>query len=354
MNEPKWHQRFGHLLPHLQTLAAGARFGAVAPDGNEPETWARQLRHFLNFHHELMYSRWSVRLRSDGVVVICKVGHWGNIWQGIPAETYEPAAPPKPPKPCECGCGRTTRIATCSDKTRGWIAGEHVRFIQGHHNKVRKKTMAVCPGCGNIFQIHQKGKGQRCCSRGCASQFKIMRNAQRPDTPATLRARGFIRKRCDVCRELFWCKPYLKRQSCSVKCKQIKIGRRRRTQISREEMYELFMIQKLSYAAINKRFGHHPYSLWAYRACREFGFPRRIRGARNNPPKDLRKVAAMYESGMSLEQIARSFPCSPTHILNLLKRAGVPTRKRYRRQENTSPDRSHYSEEGTASVASRR
>ena len=35
-------------------------------------------------------------------------------------------------KLCECGCGCPTRIARWSDKTRGQIGGQPMRFIKGH------------------------------------------------------------------------------------------------------------------------------------------------------------------------------------------------------------------------------
>jgi len=37
---------------------------------------------------------------------------------------------------CECGCGGKTWIATISDRSRGWVKGEPVRFIHGHANKL--------------------------------------------------------------------------------------------------------------------------------------------------------------------------------------------------------------------------
>lgn len=36
---------------------------------------------------------------------------------------------------CECGCGQTTNVARKSDKYRGHVRGEHVRFIAGHNGR---------------------------------------------------------------------------------------------------------------------------------------------------------------------------------------------------------------------------
>lgn len=33
---------------------------------------------------------------------------------------------------CECGCGQETRIAPCTDRSKGWIKGEPLRFVLGH------------------------------------------------------------------------------------------------------------------------------------------------------------------------------------------------------------------------------
>lgn len=41
-------------------------------------------------------------------------------------------------KLCECGCGNTAPIAKRTNGKLGHIKGEPVRFIRGHHNKVRE------------------------------------------------------------------------------------------------------------------------------------------------------------------------------------------------------------------------
>src|SRR5579872_6756008 len=33
---------------------------------------------------------------------------------------------------CECGCGKITSVAKVTDKTKGWIKGQHVRFLRWH------------------------------------------------------------------------------------------------------------------------------------------------------------------------------------------------------------------------------
>lgn len=38
---------------------------------------------------------------------------------------------------CECGCGQKTRLAPKNSTERGWVKGQPLRFISGHHNKVQ-------------------------------------------------------------------------------------------------------------------------------------------------------------------------------------------------------------------------
>ncbi|MDP2676296.1 MAG: HNH endonuclease [bacterium] len=42
---------------------------------------------------------------------------------------------------CECGCGNTTKMSKINDPKRGYVRGELVRFIRGHHSKGRKGEM---------------------------------------------------------------------------------------------------------------------------------------------------------------------------------------------------------------------
>jgi hypothetical protein len=37
---------------------------------------------------------------------------------------------------CECGCGQPPPLAKASDKTRGYVRGEPIRFVKGHNAKL--------------------------------------------------------------------------------------------------------------------------------------------------------------------------------------------------------------------------
>jgi hypothetical protein len=44
---------------------------------------------------------------------------------------------------CECGCGTPTRLAPYSDRSKGWVAGEPVRFITGHNMFAKRRGYVI-------------------------------------------------------------------------------------------------------------------------------------------------------------------------------------------------------------------
>jgi hypothetical protein len=48
---------------------------------------------------------------------------------------------------CECGCGQTTRLAPGTDRRRGWIKGQPLRFIKGHKDRREPSWRAEPNGC---------------------------------------------------------------------------------------------------------------------------------------------------------------------------------------------------------------
>ena len=38
---------------------------------------------------------------------------------------------------CQCGCGRHTSVARCSDRTRGWVKGRPLQYALGHSARMR-------------------------------------------------------------------------------------------------------------------------------------------------------------------------------------------------------------------------
>lgn len=54
---------------------------------------------------------------------------------------------------CHCGCGQRTKIAKYNDSYHGLIAGEPLRFINGHHGRRRPCTHRKCTKCGEKKQV---------------------------------------------------------------------------------------------------------------------------------------------------------------------------------------------------------
>jgi hypothetical protein len=42
-------------------------------------------------------------------------------------------------KTCECGCGQPAPIAKRTNQRYGHVQGQSVRFVRGHHNRVRSE-----------------------------------------------------------------------------------------------------------------------------------------------------------------------------------------------------------------------
>lgn len=38
---------------------------------------------------------------------------------------------------CQCGCGGTTKISLYNNRSKGWVKGEHFRYINGHTNRFK-------------------------------------------------------------------------------------------------------------------------------------------------------------------------------------------------------------------------
>ena len=42
---------------------------------------------------------------------------------------------------CECGCGEATKASPYTDRPRGYVVGEPMRFVNGHQNRGRSKPV---------------------------------------------------------------------------------------------------------------------------------------------------------------------------------------------------------------------
>lgn len=65
---------------------------------------------------------------------------------------------------CACGCGELTPIADRNIKQRGQVKGVALRYIHGHHRRLRRPEpppkLCEC-GCGQYTPISQNPKKQR-------------------------------------------------------------------------------------------------------------------------------------------------------------------------------------------------
>lgn len=75
-------------------------------------------------------------------------------------------------KLCECGCGEYTKVASKTAKSRGWVKGEPLRFINGHNNRVREyernEIEKSCVYCGTKFLVWPgRSETAKFCSLSC-------------------------------------------------------------------------------------------------------------------------------------------------------------------------------------------
>jgi hypothetical protein len=44
---------------------------------------------------------------------------------------------------CACGCGQATKLARANDASKGYIKGQPMKFVHGHHVKTERSKQAV-------------------------------------------------------------------------------------------------------------------------------------------------------------------------------------------------------------------
>lgn len=49
---------------------------------------------------------------------------------------------------CLCGCGAKTRLAPCTDATKGWVKGQPLRYVKGHNKRRRLDSYVIDPETG--------------------------------------------------------------------------------------------------------------------------------------------------------------------------------------------------------------
>lgn len=72
---------------------------------------------------------------------------------------------------CQCGCGRTTKLASKTNSKKGWVKGQPLAYLQGHGGRWQKAwTLRECAHCHRFVQIARRG---RFTSRNFVSHSQI-------------------------------------------------------------------------------------------------------------------------------------------------------------------------------------
>jgi hypothetical protein len=63
---------------------------------------------------------------------------------------------------CECGCGQRTNLAPSSDRRRGWVGGQPLRFIIGHRarGKAQIKRYRIADGRYEHIVLAERALGK--------------------------------------------------------------------------------------------------------------------------------------------------------------------------------------------------
>src|SRR3990167_1427993 len=64
-------------------------------------------------------------------------------------------------KRCECGCGSDTKLAPQTASREGWVRGQPIRFINGHHFKILLRRRV--PSINRIWRRIEKSKRLKGC-----------------------------------------------------------------------------------------------------------------------------------------------------------------------------------------------
>ncbi|MCP5245726.1 MAG: HNH endonuclease [Burkholderiales bacterium] len=85
---------------------------------------------------------------------------------------------------CECGCGNRTRIAPVNDRSKGWVKGNHLRFIKGHNvvTESLKRSKSSIGNKGihtNGYAVINVGGGKRKYEHICIAESVLGRKLKR-------------------------------------------------------------------------------------------------------------------------------------------------------------------------------
>lgn len=58
---------------------------------------------------------------------------------------------------CQCGCGQSTPLARQTDKQKGWVKGQPVKFILNHHTRQRRRHRIGSTIFRDSFRVVESG-----------------------------------------------------------------------------------------------------------------------------------------------------------------------------------------------------
>ena len=100
---------------------------------------------------------------------------------------------PNPGGLCQCGCGSLAPIAPQTRRRSGWIAGQPIRFINGHRSRsqhplpddLNRRGLCFC-GCGRPTPVAARTKSSLGIVRGYPARFIRGHWGKRPATLYTI------------------------------------------------------------------------------------------------------------------------------------------------------------------------
>lgn len=110
---------------------------------------------------------------------------------------------------CHCGCGENTKLAPTTNRKRGWIQGQPVRFVTGHNSRMQAKIDGLSNQERYQKRLREKGLCVRCAHNKtsgrvlCEScRIKILQARCDKTDPSKRKGVRSLRLQCAMCATL--------------------------------------------------------------------------------------------------------------------------------------------------------
>ena len=76
---------------------------------------------------------------------------------------------------CQCGCGRKTRLAPITDRSKGYVKGQPLRFVNGHRVREKRHTTGAALDAARIrkARLANLEKGRATFRAKCARRRSL-------------------------------------------------------------------------------------------------------------------------------------------------------------------------------------